>query len=42
MKRIHEALTEKAAGFTKGQQLLARFITEQCEKAEFMRSYEID
>lgn len=41
MKRIHEALTEKAAGFTKGQRLLARFITEQCEKAAFMSSFDL-
>lgn len=41
MKRIHEALTERAADFTKGQRLLARFITEQCEKAAFMSSFDM-
>lgn len=41
MKRINEALTEKAAGFTRGQRLLARFVTEQCEKAAFMSSFDM-
>ena len=41
MKRIHEAITENAGSFTKGQHLLARFITEHCDKAAFMSSFDL-
>ena len=41
MKRINEAIAEKVNGFTKGQHLLARFITEHCDKAAFMSSFDL-
>lgn len=41
MKRINEAIAEKANSFTKGQHLLARFITEHCDKAAFMSSFDL-
>ena len=41
MKRINEAIAEKANGFTKGQHLLARFISEHCDKAAFMSSFDL-
>ncbi|MBR5390891.1 MAG: MurR/RpiR family transcriptional regulator [Clostridia bacterium] len=41
MKRINEAITENAGGFTKGQHLLARFVTEHCDKAAFMSSFDL-
>jgi len=41
MKRINEAITEKVNSFTKGQHLLARFITEHCDKAAFMSSFDL-
>ncbi len=41
MKRINEAIAEKVNGFTKGQHLLARFVTEHCDKAAFMSSFDL-
>lgn len=41
MKRINEAIAEKVNGFTKGQHLLVRFITEHCDKAAFMSSFDL-
>ena len=41
MKRINEAIAEKVNSFTKGQNLLARFITEHCDKAAFMSSFDL-
>ena len=41
MKRINEAIAEKASSFTKGQHLLARFISEHCDKAAFMSSFDL-
>ncbi len=41
MKRINEAISENYAGFTKGQRLLASFVTEHCDKAAFMTSFEL-
>lgn len=41
MKRLNEAIAEKVNGFTKGQHLLARFVTEHCEKAAFMSSFDL-
>lgn len=41
MKRINEAIAEKVNGFTKGQHLLARFITEHCDKTAFMSSFDL-
>ncbi|MBE6993043.1 MAG: MurR/RpiR family transcriptional regulator [Ruminococcaceae bacterium] len=41
MKRINEAISEKYPGFTKGQRLLASFVTEYCDKAAFMSSFEL-
>lgn len=41
MKRINEAITENAGTFTKGQHLLARFVTEHCDKAAFMSSFDL-
>lgn len=41
MKRIHEAIAEKVNSFTKGQHLLAQFITEHCDKAAFMSSFDL-
>ncbi|MGM9638492.1 MAG: MurR/RpiR family transcriptional regulator [Butyricicoccaceae bacterium] len=41
MKRINEAISEKYPGFTKGQRLLAAFITDHCDKAAFMSSFEL-
>ena len=41
MKRIQEAIAEKENSFTKGQHLLACFITEHCDKAAFMSSFDL-
>lgn len=41
MKRLNEAIAEKGNSFTKGQHLLARFVTEHCEKAAFMSSFDL-
>ena len=41
MTRINEAIAEKASGFTKGQHLLAHFVTEHCDKAAFMSSFDL-
>ena len=41
MKRINEAIAQNQDGFTKGQRLLAAFISEHCEKAAFMNSFEL-
>lgn len=41
MKRIDEALTEQAQTMTRGQRVLADFITEHCDKAAFMSSFEL-
>lgn len=41
MKRINEAVAEKVGSFTKGQHLLAHFITEHCDKAAFMSSFDL-
>lgn len=41
MKRINEAISEKYPSFTKGQRLLAAFVSEHCDKAAFMSSFEL-
>lgn len=41
MKRINEAIAEKMNDFTRGQKLLASFISEHCDKAAFMSSFEL-
>ena len=41
MKRINEAIAEQAGRFTRGQQLLAHFISEHCDKAAFMSSFDL-
>lgn len=41
MKRINEAISEKYNNFTKGQRLLAAFISDHCDKAAFMSSFEL-
>jgi len=41
MKRINEAIAEKMNTFTRGQKLLATFISEHCDKAAFMSSFEL-
>ncbi|MEA4921322.1 MAG: MurR/RpiR family transcriptional regulator [Clostridiaceae bacterium] len=41
MKRINEAIAEKYPGFTKGQRMLAAFVSEHCDKAAFMSSFEL-
>lgn len=41
MKRINEAIAEKYSSFTKGQRLLAEFISAHCDKAAFMSSFEM-
>lgn len=41
MKRIHEAIAEKYNSFTKGQALLANYISEHCDKAAFLNSFEL-
>ncbi|MBR4955279.1 MAG: MurR/RpiR family transcriptional regulator, partial [Clostridia bacterium] len=41
MKRINEAIAEKMNDFTRGQKLLATFISEHCDKAAFMSSFEL-
>ncbi len=41
MKRINEAISERYPAFTKGQRLLASFVTENCDKAAFMSSFEL-
>lgn len=41
MKRILEAISERANSFTKGQHLLAQFITDHCDKAAFMSSFDL-
>ena len=41
MKRINEAIAEKMNEFTRGQKLLANFISEHCDKAAFMSSFEL-
>jgi len=41
MKRIHEAIAEKYNSFTKGQVLLANYISEHCDKAAFLNSFEL-
>ena len=41
MKRINEVISEKRNEFTRGQNLLANFISEHCDKAAFMSSFEL-
>ena len=41
MKSISEAISNNADSFTRGQRLLASFITEHCDKAAFMSSFEL-
>jgi len=41
MKRINEAISEKYPAFTKGQRTLAAYVTEHCDKAAFMSSFEL-
>lgn len=41
MKRINEAIAENAGLFTKGQHIIARFITEHCDKAAFLSSFDL-
>lgn len=41
MKRINEALTEHAQELTRGQRLLAAYVTDHCDKAAFMSSFEL-
>ncbi|MBR4874951.1 MAG: MurR/RpiR family transcriptional regulator, partial [Clostridia bacterium] len=41
MKRINEAISEKYQGFTKGQRTLAAYVSEHCDKAAFMSSFEL-
>ena len=41
MKRINEAISENAGTFTKGQHIIARFITEHCDKAAFLSSFDL-
>ena len=41
MKRINEVISEKRNDLTRGQKLLANFISEHCDKAAFMSSFEL-
>lgn len=41
MKRINEAIAERYNNLTKGQRMLATFITEHCDKAAFLSSFEL-
>ncbi len=41
MRRIGEAVSENYSSFTKGQRLLAEYITDRCDKASFMTSFEL-
>lgn len=41
MKRINEAIAEAHNELTKGQRMLAAFITEHCDKAAFLSSFEL-
>jgi len=39
MKRINEALAEHSQELTRGQRVLAAFVTEHCDKAAFLSSF---
>lgn len=41
MKRISEAISESMPRMTRGQRLLAAFVTEHCDRAAFMSSFEL-
>lgn len=41
MKRINEAISEKYSAFTKGQRILAAYVSDHCDKAAFMSSFEL-
>lgn len=41
MKRINESIAEAYHELTKGQKLLASFITDHCDKAAFLSSFEL-
>ncbi|MEA5038531.1 MAG: MurR/RpiR family transcriptional regulator [Clostridiaceae bacterium] len=41
MRRISEALTEHAQELTRGQRVLAAYVTDHCDKAAFMSSFEM-
>lgn len=41
MKRINEALTEHMQDLTRGQRVLAAYVTDHCDKAAFMSSFEL-
>ena len=41
MKRIYEAISEKYPAFTKGQRVLAAYVSDHCDKAAFMSSFEL-
>ncbi len=41
MKRISEAISESMPRLTRGQRLLAAFITEHCDRAAFMSSFDL-
>ena len=41
MKRISEAISENMSQLTRGQRLLAAFVTEHCDRAAFMSSFDL-
>ena len=41
MKRMSEAISENMPRLTRGQRLLAAFVTEHCDRAAFMSSFEL-
>lgn len=41
MKRMSEAISESMPRLTRGQRLLAAFVTEHCDRAAFMSSFEL-